>query len=161
MSNIIDFATDPSEPTLDEMLQAETRRVALEIDPFHATRHNERTDVAARYVRDFYRCLCCPTEAILLSEVVHLNPCAVANVVAWDLGPAGKERIIDLLTDLVDHARQFLAERLAETEQIPPSFAKGLVDLVQCNLARHVSHPIRRRITLDLVIHPAPANFSR
>lgn len=161
MSNISDFATGPSEPTLEEMLQTENRRVALEMDPFHAARHNERTEVAARYLRDFFRTLCSPTEAIGLSKVVVLNPGAVANVVAWDLKPAGKEGVIDMLTDLVDHARQYLAERRSETAQIPPSLEKGLADFIQRNLAQHISHPIRSRITLDLAIHPAPATPPR
>jgi len=161
MSNISDFATGPSEPTLEEMLQKEALRVQENMDAFTANRHNERTDVAARYLRDFFRSLCSPTEAIGLSQIVNLNPSAVANVVAWDLKPAGKERVIDMLTDLVDHARQYLAERRSESEQIPPSLTKGLADLIQCNLAQHVSHPIRGRITLDLTIHPVRANSSR
>src|ERR1035438_7974912 len=91
MSNIKNFATGPSDPTLEEMLQREALRVLENMDPFTASRHNERTDVAARYMRDFFRTLCSPTEAIGLSEIVNLNPSAVANVVAWDLKPAGKE----------------------------------------------------------------------
>ena len=162
MSNINDFGINPGDPTLDQMLVDEAATVLREMDPFPASRHNERSDATARYVRSFFELRGEPTAKIELSKIVLLDPRVVANVAASDLGPAGKARVKDMVTDLVDHARQYLAKRnLRAPQAIPSSLLKDLAEFVECNLSQHVSDSIRGRITVDLTIHPVQATSIR
>jgi hypothetical protein len=164
MSIINDLAFNPEGPTLDDMLQAEAALVQRKMDQYNASRHNERMDVTAGYVSDFVRTRRSRIDRIKpirLSEVVALDPSAVADDLVPDLGPEGRARFADMVQDLTDHARQYLAEVQAVVEDFPQSVAKELAEFIERSLARHVSHPIRSRITLDFAIHPTESDYVR
>lgn len=165
MSNISNLSDGATGSTLDDMLQGEATLVRREMDPYNAAYHIERMDVAAGNVSDFVRRRRSQEDKInpiWLSEVVILDPCAVADEVASDLGREGKARVMSMVQDLIDHARQYLVDRQQfAPEEIPPSLARALAEFIERSLARCISHPIRSRITLDFAIHTASVDSIR
>ena len=167
MQDLNGLPIGPDQLTFDEMLQKEAARVFEEMDSFAATRHNERTEVTAGYVRRVVKIHRTRSgksrvnKPIMLSDVIDLDPGEVAQVVAKRFGPEGRARVEEMVKDLINHARHYLADRQAVVEEISQSLAKELAGFIERSLARHISHPFRSRITLDVAIDPACSNSVR
>jgi hypothetical protein len=170
MSIMIPFPGGLDEPTLNQMIESETRNMytAMGRDSLAARRHEELMYVALGYVSKFLagdhdrgNQISRPLRP---SDIVCLNPKVVAASVDPDLGHEGITGVARTVEILIAHARKFLDKQPTPPAVGMPGLQREIERFIKWKLARLAPKPttgesyvIRGTINIDLTVDCARA----
>ena len=170
MSIVIPFPGRPDEPTVNQMIESDTRLMysAMGADSFAARRHEEMLYVAFGYVSQFlagnYKGCNRVSRPPRPSDIVCLDPEVVAASVAPDLGHEGIAGVARTIEILIAHARKFLDKQPTPPAVGMPGLQREIERFIKWKLARLAAKPttresyvIRGTITIDLTVDRVPA----
>jgi hypothetical protein len=174
MTIMIPFPGGSNEPTMTQLIESDARIMYAELgaDSLAAARHEQRMYVGLSYISEFLANnrnqgtrLSAPLKP---SDIVDLDPEAVAAGVAGDLGCEGKTRVARTIEILIAHARRFLDSRPTPPAASMSELERQIKDLVKWKLVRLTqeskgegSYVIRGTINIDLTVHRVHAESKR